>query len=286
MQYMIPARAIIVSAFIFLLLNPVTNLHAESPREQLNALVVQLQGNPGDNTLREQIIKLVQGLDPPPAVPEEARRAFVQGTTIAKEAKNPEQQALAVQSYQDALKIAPWWGDAYYNLALAQELAGQLDAAQSSFKLYILTNPGEKEARDAQDRIYALEAKAKLAVVDSTQQQAAQEKDASETILHTIDGALYGFESTFPDENGAQFVFQYFSVEVHGHQATYKTYLALSPGDITIYTCVLNGTNCDLQGWDDPSFRQTLSFSSDGNSVTSTEYLNGNVVRTVTLNRR
>jgi hypothetical protein len=61
------------------------------------------------------------------------------------------------------LKIAPWWGDAYYNLAVSQELAGQFDPAQESLRLYILTNPGEREAREAQDRIYSLNAKKRLA---------------------------------------------------------------------------------------------------------------------------
>jgi tetratricopeptide (TPR) repeat protein len=136
---------------------------AQSPREQLNQLAAQLRSTPEDSALRERIIKLALEVKPAPAVPEEARRHFVEGSAIAKAAQNSSQQALAVQSFQEALKISPWWGDAYYNLAVAQELAGQLDPAQEALRLYILTSPGEREAREAQDRIYGINARKRLA---------------------------------------------------------------------------------------------------------------------------
>ena len=52
---------------------------------------------------------------------------------------------------------APWWGDAYFNLSKAQEQAGDLDDAYSSMQYYLLTEPQNK--REAQDRLYAIEAK-------------------------------------------------------------------------------------------------------------------------------
>ena len=45
---------------------------AESQREQLSQMVEQLQKTPGDNALREKIIRLAQELKPAPALPEEA----------------------------------------------------------------------------------------------------------------------------------------------------------------------------------------------------------------------
>ncbi len=157
--------------------------HAQSPREQLDQLVQQLQKKPSDNALRKQIIKLAQENKPAPAIPEEARAAFVEGTAIAQGAKDASQQKIAVQSFNEALKRAPWWGDAYYNLAIAQELAGQFDAAQVSLELYILTNPGEKEAREAQDRIYAINAKKKLAQASAV--EAKQTKQAEQNSPET-----------------------------------------------------------------------------------------------------
>ena len=49
-----------------------TSAYAETPREQLNQMVQQLQQNPTDNALREKIIALAQTIKPAPAVPEEA----------------------------------------------------------------------------------------------------------------------------------------------------------------------------------------------------------------------
>jgi hypothetical protein len=153
---------------------------ADTPGEQLAQMVQQLQQTPGDNALREKIIKLSASVKPAPAVPEEARRSFIKGTTFVKAATDPSQQKLAVESFQEAVKIAPWWGDAYYNLAIAQDLAGLPQDAQASLKLYLLTSPGEKDAREAQDRIYALEAKQEALDRQKTDRLAAEQKKKAE----------------------------------------------------------------------------------------------------------
>lgn len=137
------------------------------------AALVQLTARLNDDNLRNNltdanqtrrlILKLASDLKPAPAIPEEARRHFVEGTATVKAAKNPAQQALAAQSFIEALKIAPWWGDAYYNLGVAQELAEKYDEAEQAFNFYLLSNPSETEKREVQDRIYALSAKRKLA---------------------------------------------------------------------------------------------------------------------------
>lgn len=145
---------------------------------ELHAMVQQLQANPSDTALRERIIQVARALKPAPAIPEAARESFVQGTTIAQSAKDAAGQALAVQRFEQAIRIAPWWGDAWYNLAVAQELAGQLDAARRSLQLYILTGLDAEEARKAQDRIYALEAKNELASTEAANVAARKRADA------------------------------------------------------------------------------------------------------------
>lgn len=151
-------------------------VHAQSPREQLQQMVEQLQKTPNDKALREKIIKLGAEIKPAPAVPEEARRSYVEGVTIVKSAKEAGSQKLAIESFNEALRLAPWWGDAYYGLAVALELTGQLDEAEQTLKWFMLSNPGESEARDAQDRVYAIGAKRKLAVADAAEATAKQEK--------------------------------------------------------------------------------------------------------------
>ncbi|MCR4299388.1 MAG: hypothetical protein NUV75_11695, partial [Gallionella sp.] len=90
---------------------------------------------------------------------------FVEGTAIVKAAKSPAQQALAAQSFMEALEIAQWWGDAYYNLGVAQELAKKYDEAEQVFNFYLSSNPGKTKQREVQDRIYGLAAKRKLSGV-------------------------------------------------------------------------------------------------------------------------
>jgi tetratricopeptide (TPR) repeat protein len=171
--------------FLLTCLALAANGYAQSPREQLSQLVEQLQKSPSDTTLRERIVKLGAELKPAPAIPEEARRSFVEGVTIVKSAKDASSQKLALGSFNEALKIAPWWGDAYYNLAVAQELTGQLDEAERTLKWFLLSNPGESDARDVQDRIYAIAAKRKLAAAESVakQEKADREKSVYDWLL-------------------------------------------------------------------------------------------------------
>lgn len=152
----------VIFAVLFLLTS--STAWAQSPRDQLSEMVGRLQKTENDNALRESIIKLATKIMPPPAIPEEARRAFVEGVTIVKSAKDSTSLRIAIEGFKGALKTAPWWSDAYYNLASTQELAGQFDEAEGSFKLFILASPDVNEAREALDRIYAIGAKRKIAV--------------------------------------------------------------------------------------------------------------------------
>jgi hypothetical protein len=158
----------------------------QSPREQLTQMIEQLRSNPSDNALRERIIKLAQEIKPPPAVPEEARRHFVIGNTLQRDAKDAAGASLAIAEYRQALGMAPWWSDAYYNLAVAQELAGQFDDASTSLRFYLMTNPPDREARDTQDRLYALEAKKKLRQEQVSSERLKKEREAQ--ALRTIAG--------------------------------------------------------------------------------------------------
>lgn len=130
---------------------------AESPREQLKQMVEQLQQNPGDNALREKIIKLAQELKPAPAVPEEARRYRARGITAFETAKSTEDFKRAVPEFQNAANVAPWWSDAYFNLAMVQEKIGDLKGAIASYRLYLAADPNAKDAESIRTQTYKLE---------------------------------------------------------------------------------------------------------------------------------
>jgi hypothetical protein len=96
----------------------------------------------------------------PPLVPEEARKHFVMGTTLFKDAKTADDFVQVEGEFKQATDLAPQWPDARYNLALAKEAAGDYSGAMEDLKLYQKFKLSESEARTVQDKIYALEAKA------------------------------------------------------------------------------------------------------------------------------
>ena len=126
-----------------------------------------------------KVIQLAKQLPSPPAVPEEARRNAVMGATILKEARDPETAAKAAKLFVEAVKLAPWWREARWNLVLAEESAGQLNSATSDLKLYQEFDLSETDRRQALDKLYALEAKSRLAAdkeaKDVVARQRAQE---------------------------------------------------------------------------------------------------------------
>lgn len=143
---------------IFACLTMAASAYAQTPREQLKQMVEQLQKEPWDGALREKVIKLAIELKPPPAIPEEARRSFIVGEALFKQAKNLRPAYEATHAFWTAATLAPWWSNAYWNLAVAQQFAGQYGGAKESLRLYLLTNPAPAEQRIAQDRLYAIDA--------------------------------------------------------------------------------------------------------------------------------
>jgi hypothetical protein len=92
------------------------------------------------------------------AIPEDARRYFVQANTLFKTAQSKDDYTQAAALYQQALQVAPHFGNAWYNLSKAQEKLQQYDDAIASIKHFLADSPSDPEARTAQDHEYELEA--------------------------------------------------------------------------------------------------------------------------------
>jgi len=173
----------LATLMLVLLVSPfLTQAQSQSPRETLKQYVADLQRDPDNQSLREKIIKVVQELKPVPEIPEDGRRHFVKATTIQKETKDAQALDLAIGEYKQALLTAPWWAEAYYNLGVASEEAGRFDTAIEALKLYLLTNPSATEAREAQDRLYAIEGKKDLATRNAAAEAEAARKKEQEEI--------------------------------------------------------------------------------------------------------
>ncbi len=183
-------RQFIVIVFAFMISTLL--VVAQTPQEQLQPLVTQLKTTPTDNSLREKIIKLAVTMKPSPEIPEDARRPFVRGNTAIKEATGPDDYANAIKLYLETLALAPWWGDAYFNLAKGQELHQDYDAAIQSTKFFLMTSPPATEARDAQDHIYALEEKRDKKLASDKVKAAADAENAKQSEIKAQEQRIIG----------------------------------------------------------------------------------------------
>src|SRR5437867_3239885 len=85
-------------------------INAEEPglREQFKTAVADYQKDTTPtNALK--VIEIFKQLEPPPAVPEEAREPFVMGATVLNESKDAAAAAKAVELFGKAIHVAPWW---------------------------------------------------------------------------------------------------------------------------------------------------------------------------------
>lgn len=186
------ARLLFAAAFLAPL---VAHARPATPQEALHQYVSDLQRSPDDIALREKIIRHVRSMKRVPAIPEDARRYFIEGNALLKAAKEEKGYELAIDAYRQCLLIAPWWPEANYNFAVALELANRFDSAVNALKLYIATDPGEDEARKAQDRIYEIGAKKIIAAREreesSPEAVAARKQNRFEEWLRKLDGRRY-----------------------------------------------------------------------------------------------
>lgn len=130
-------------------------LEKVTPQKQLNQYISELQGRPWDTSLREKIIMHVQTMKPAPAIPDEAKRHTVRGMAAIEEAKTEADYKEAIAEFEKVVNAAPWLGEGYRNLGIAQDKAGQYDAAIKNLNLYLLTNPADAEK--AKSIIYKIE---------------------------------------------------------------------------------------------------------------------------------
>jgi tetratricopeptide (TPR) repeat protein len=121
--------------------------YAQSPREGLQEMVEQLQKTPDDNALRERIIKLSAEIKPTPVIPEEAERHMAYGTAAFQGAKWPADFQESAKEFEQATLAAPWYGDAYFNLGVAQDKAENYEAALRSLNLARLASPDSKDIK-------------------------------------------------------------------------------------------------------------------------------------------
>lgn len=91
-----------------------------------------------------------------PEFPEGARRYRVQAEAAVREKRLDD----AVNRYEEALTIAPWWPEGRFNRALILGELKEYAEATVEMKRYLALVPDAPNARAAQDQIYAWEGRA------------------------------------------------------------------------------------------------------------------------------
>ena len=144
-----------IFAFTFLALT--AGAYAQSPREQLQQMVEQLQKTPNDNALRERIIKLAQTVKPAPALPEEALRYEGRARAAFQTARQESDYLDAAREYRAALLQAPWVAGYYSDLCTIYEKAGVYAEAKRSCQWALLTERDAAAATEIKRRIAGLD---------------------------------------------------------------------------------------------------------------------------------
>jgi ankyrin repeat protein/Tfp pilus assembly protein PilF len=131
-------------------------------KEELNQLTqnaVKYGRISGSDTKRA--VRLVQSMSSPPQIPEKASQYMSQGRAALKLAGDYPAFEDAESSFLKAALHAPWWPDAYFNLALVQEKLHKHYDAMENLDSYLAAAPDATDADAVQKKIYELEYLAK-----------------------------------------------------------------------------------------------------------------------------
>jgi len=124
-------------------------------KRQLAAYLTEFRDDPNNSELRYKIIQLAKTLTPAPLVPPSAKADFTRAATQFKSALSADDFRNAAVVFERVIVQAPWYADAYFNVASAYSKAGDYDLAERNLALYIAavrdgadTSKAEKLQRD------------------------------------------------------------------------------------------------------------------------------------------
>jgi len=89
----------------------------------------------------------------------EAERHMARGLAAMEDAKTQADFQDAIREFKKVIQYAPNWTDAWFNLGVAQESAGDFATAIKSFQTYLEKNPDTSDRKAVQTRIFKLEYK-------------------------------------------------------------------------------------------------------------------------------
>ena len=140
---------------------------SRNPQNSFEESLSSFNNTSWDDDRRLKVVRAAASLPALPPIPEEARQAALQASALMKalmkQSSDPKDLALPIELLKKALVIAPWWGNAYYNLSRAWELDGQYDEAVKQMGYYLELKPSEADAAEARAHIAVIQAEKKAA---------------------------------------------------------------------------------------------------------------------------
>jgi hypothetical protein len=163
--------------------------YAQSPREELQQIVEQLQKTPTDNALREKIIQLAPTLNPSPALPDAAIAFEGRGQFAFRSAKSEDDFLVAAQEYEKAVAAAPWVPGYYADLCTIYEKAGKFEDARRNCGFYLIGLTDPAQMTDVKRRIAGLEFGIEKAAAAKVVADTPQAREAA--LLEKVKGAKF-----------------------------------------------------------------------------------------------
>lgn len=131
--------------------------------------------------LKNRCIKAAQKLNPAPEVPAEAERHVARGQAGMEMGQSPAEFAEAAAEFERAIRLAPWWADAYHGSAMALDKAASYQQAIDAYQFYLLAAPGAADAKEVKSKIYKLEFAAEREQKQAIEKSMAQRQLAART---------------------------------------------------------------------------------------------------------
>jgi len=202
-------------------------VYAQSTEDEFQKAVAAYQQAPNPSGA-EKVIKLAVVMDKLPSVPEEARKHFVKGAALFKEAKSPADFTQVLDEFKEAARLAPGWPEARYNFALACESAGEYPSAMANLKLYQLFKLPDAEARAVQDKIYVLEAKQEKVAKGTSPEVVVERKQNNDAdLIKSLDGVRFTYQS-----NSGSGVIVDLALDIRGTTLIFKTCIRQKPPEV------------------------------------------------------
>lgn len=173
---------LMIGAVLVLVLASILPAHADE--ETLRWKLRMLENSPSgvwSDYLPEigELMRDLQG-EPPP---EEFYRRMARGAAAVESANDQDGFGRAADEFLAATEAAPWQSQAYYNLGIVQDKAGQYEAAMRNLSIYLAANPGSSDAAAVRELLYKIEYRWEQAATQSTQETEAEQQRQEEERL-------------------------------------------------------------------------------------------------------